>query len=81
MSRLKRRLIHLWCHQTTAPNPPRPWPTLYPDRIFLTVGEPLKICETVLLPGRYAFRPVDPGAERTPVQVFNEDQTTLVTTL
>ena len=81
MSLLKRRLIHLWSQQTTAPKPPRPCPTLYPDRIFLTVGESLKIRETVLLPGRYVFRPVDPGAERTPVQIFNENQTTLVATL
>ncbi len=81
MSTLTRRLVHLWSHQSTAPTPPHPWPTLHPDRIFLTLGEPLKIRETVLLPGRYAFRPLDPAAEQTPVQIFNEDQTTLLATL
>lgn len=81
MSLLKQRLIHLWSHEAAAPNPPHPRPILYPDRIFLTIGEPLKMRETVLLPGRYAFRPLDPEAERTPVQIFNEDQTTLLATL
>jgi hypothetical protein len=81
MSLLKQRLIHLWSHESAAPNPPRPWPILHPDRIFLTIGEPLKMRETVLLPGRYAFRPLDPEAERTSVQIFNEDQTMLVATL
>jgi hypothetical protein len=80
MSILKRRLTNLWRRQTTTP-PPQPWPCQFPDRIFVTIGEPTKISGTVLLPGRYAFRPLDPGTERTPVQIFNEDQTRLVATL
>jgi hypothetical protein len=80
MSIVKRRLTRLWRRETTAPNPPRPWPGQFPDRIFVTISEPMKISGTVLLPGTYAFRPLDTGAERPLVQIFNEDQTRLVAT-
>ena len=80
MSIVKRRLTSLWRRQTTAPNPPRPWPGLFPDRMFVTISEPMKISGTVLLPGTYAFRPLDTGADRPLVQIFNEDQTRLVAT-
>ena len=81
MSNLKRRLTNLWRRQTTAPNHSRPWPGQSPDRIFVTLREPTKISGAVLLPGRYAFRPLDPGAEHTPVQIFSEDQMRLVATV
>jgi hypothetical protein len=81
MSILKRRLIHLWRHQSTLPNPPHPWPAVYPDSIFVTLAEPMKISGTMLSPGRYEFRPLDPGAEHPLLQVFSEDHTTLVATL
>jgi len=80
MSIVKRRLTSLWRRQTAAPNPPRPWPGQFPDRIFVTISEPMKISGTVLLPGTYAFRPLDTGADRPLVQIFNEDQTRLVAT-
>jgi len=81
MNIVKRRLTSLWRRQTTAPNPPRPWPIQYPDsRMLITISEPLKISGTLLLPGTYAFRPLDTGADRPLVQLFNEDQTRLVAT-
>ena len=82
MNIVKRRLTRLWRRQTTVPNPPRPWPIQYPDnRMLITISEPLKISGTLLLPGRYALRPLDPGAEHTLVHIFNEDQTRIVATL
>ena len=81
MSIVKRRLTRLWRRETTAPNPPRPWPGQFPDRIFVTISEPLKISGTLLLSGRYAFLLIDPGAEHTLVHIFNEDQTRIVATL
>jgi len=81
MSIVKRRLTHLWRRETTAPNPPRPWPGQYPDsRMLLTISEPLKISGTLLLSGRYAFLLIDPGAEHTLVHILNEDQTRIVAT-
>jgi hypothetical protein len=81
MSIVKLRLTDLWRRQSNAPTPPRPWPIRYPEsRMLLTIREPMNISGTVLLPGRYAFRLLYPGSERTPVQVFNEDQTRLVAT-
>jgi hypothetical protein len=82
MSILKRRLTDLWSRQTTAPNPPRPWPNQCPDRrMLVTISEPMKISGTVLLPGRYVFLLLDPRAERNLVQIFNEDQTRLIATI
>jgi hypothetical protein len=82
MNIVKRRLTSLWRRQTTAPNPPRPWPIQYPDsRMLITIREPLKISGTLLLPGRYALQPLDPEAEHTLVQIFNEDHSRLVATL
>lgn len=81
MSEIKRRLTHLW-RRTNAPDPPRPWPPLEPEsKMLVTIIEPMKISGTVLSPGRYAFRLLHPGAARTLVQIFNEDQTSLVATL
>jgi len=81
MNILKRRLTHLWSRQTSRPNPPHSWPRQFPDRTFVTIGEPMKISGTVLLPGRYAFRPLGPEGERTLFQIFNGDQTRLLATL
>ncbi|MGA9057131.1 MAG: hypothetical protein WB763_11530 [Terriglobia bacterium] len=80
MSLLKRSLTNLWRHQATTPNPPRPGPGQFPDRIVVSIREPMKISGTVLSSGRYVFRLLDPGAERDHVQIFNEDQTRLVAT-
>jgi hypothetical protein len=81
MSILKRRLIRLWDRQSTAPTIPHLWPRPFPKQISVTLGGPTTISGTLLLRGRYEFRPLDPGAQRTPIQVFNADQTTLVATL
>ena len=81
MSILKRRLLHLWDCQTTAPIIPRPWPGHFAKKISVTLGGPTMISGTMLLPGRYEFRPLDPGAQQSPFQVFNADRTTLVATL
>jgi hypothetical protein len=82
MDILKRRLNDLWRRETAAPSPPYPWSVQYPDgKIFVTISKPMRISGTVLLPGRYAFRPLDPATERSPVQIFNEDQTRLFATV
>jgi hypothetical protein len=44
----------------------------------VTFIEPMKISGTILLPGRYVFRLLDPGSARNYVEIFNEDQTRLV---
>lgn len=80
MGLLKRRLTNLWRRQSTTPNPPRPGPDQFTEKIVVTISKPMKISGTVVLRGRYAFRLLDPGAERDLVQIFKEDQARLVTT-
>jgi hypothetical protein len=82
MDRLKRRLNDLWRRETAALSPPHPWPIQFPDvKMLVTICEPMKISGMVLLPGRYVFRPLDPGTDRSPVQIFNDDQTRLLATV
>ena len=81
MSTLKRRLNSLWKRQTSVSEAPRPLPARFADRMVVTISEPMKLSGTVLLPGKYAFRMLDPGSEHNLVQIFNEDQTTLMATL
>ena len=82
MSIVKQRLANLWRRQTIEPNPPRLWPNQYPDsRMVMTIREPMKISGTMLLPGRYACRPLNLGTQHSLVQIFNEDLTRLVVTL
>ncbi len=50
------------------------------DRIYVTLREPLCIPGTVLPPGKYLFRLLDGRADRSLVQIFNQDQTKVVGT-
>jgi hypothetical protein len=52
-----------------------------PDRMFVTIRAPMSISGMVLLPGRYAFRPLDSGIPCSPIQIFNEDEARLVATV
>ena len=81
MSIVTRRLQHLWDFQETAPAIPHPWPIHHAEQILVTLGGPTMISGTMLLPGRYEFRPLDPGAQHSRFQVFNADRKTLVATL
>lgn len=49
--------------------------------MLVTINEPMKIAGTVLLPDTYVFRALDPGIERSPVQIFDEDQEMLFATV
>ena len=81
MDSLKQRLNDLWERHSTTPEGPSPMPANFADGMVVTIREPMKLSGTVLLPGRYAFRRLDPGAEHNLVQIFNEDQTTLMATV
>ncbi len=74
MDLLKQRLTHLWMRQTPPAFPPQPEQSHIPYRMGVTVNEPMKISGTVLLPGRYVFRLLDPGTERNRVEIFEEDR-------
>jgi hypothetical protein len=78
MDLLKQRLTHLWLRQSTLPVAPYPEQGVFPNRMGVTSREPMYISGTMLLPGRYVFRLVDPGIERNHVEIFNEDRTRLV---
>jgi hypothetical protein len=49
--------------------------------MLVTITEPMKISGTVLGPGRYAFRPLDPCAASSSVLILNEDETKLLATV
>jgi len=44
----------------------------------VTFREPMNISGTLLMPGRYVFRLLDPRTDRNQVEIFNEDQTKLI---
>jgi hypothetical protein len=78
MGLLMQRLTDLWERPTTPPTAPCPVQNQIPSRMGVTFREPMNISGTVLMPGRYVFRLLDPGTARNPVEVFNEDQTKLI---
>ena len=82
MITLKRRLTDLWQRQGARPDSPQSWPDqLDEHKMVVTIREPMKLTGMVLVPGKYAFRMLDPGVEPNLVQIFNEDQTRLLGTL
>ena len=81
MSQLKQRFTNLWQRQATTPGARRPWPCQFSDQMLVTITEPMKISGTVLGPGRYAFRPLDPCAASSSVLILNEDETKLLATV
>ncbi len=47
----------------------------------VTINEPVDVSGTVLPPGQYIFKLADDQADRSIVQIFNEDQTHLMATI
>lgn len=80
MRPLKQRLGNLWLRQTRRLSRPRAMADQNTDRIHVALKEPLCIAGTVLPPGKYLFWLLDPEADRSVVQVFDEDQARLVAT-
>lgn len=78
---LLKRLDIIRMGQTTAPHPPRPRLAQFPDRIVVTITEPVRVSEPVLLPGRYVYRLLNLGTDRNVILVFKEDSTELVAAL
>jgi hypothetical protein len=81
MSLLKRRLNDLWQRQAATIEVPHLWPCQSTEQMLVTITEPMKISGTVLGPGRYAFRPLDPCAASSSVLILNEDETKLLATV
>jgi hypothetical protein len=81
MSELKQRLTNLWQREATTSDASRPLPSQFSEQMLVTITKPMKISGTLLGPGRYAFRPLDSGAEGNFVQILNEDQTRLFATV
>ena len=80
MDLLEQRLTNLWLRHTTPSNHPAAEvePEQFPSRMGVTFREPTKISGVMLTPGRYVFLLPDPGAEPNHLEIFNDDQTTLV---
>ena len=80
MDLLEQRLTNLWLRHTTPSNHPAPEaePEQFPNRMGVTFREPTRISDTMLTPGRCVFLLPDPGAEPNHLEIFKDDQTTLV---
>jgi hypothetical protein len=78
MGLLMQRLTDLWERPNTPPTPPCPEQDQIPTRMGVTFREPMNISGTVLMPGRYVFRLLNPSTEPNHFEVFNEDQTKLI---
>jgi hypothetical protein len=50
-------------------------------KTVLTVNEPIQVRDTVLEPGKYVFKLYDSSSDRHVVQIFNADQTHIITTI
>jgi hypothetical protein len=50
-------------------------------KTIITISEPMQIPGAVLTPGKYVFKLMDSSSNRHIVQVFNEDETTLINTI
>jgi LPXTG-motif cell wall-anchored protein len=50
-------------------------------KTVLTVGEPIQVPGAVLQPGKYVMKLMDSQSDRHIVQIFNEDQSHLITTI
>src|ERR1700677_3983125 len=47
----------------------------------LTIDQPIQVTKTVLEPGTYVFRLLDSPSNRNVVQIFNADQSHIITTI
>jgi hypothetical protein len=50
-------------------------------KTVLTIDQPMQVYDTYLEPGQYVFRLLDSQSDRHIVQIFNADQTHLITTI
>lgn len=50
-------------------------------KTIITITEPMQIPGAVLTPGKYVFKLMDSSSNRHIVQVFNEDETTVINTI
>lgn len=53
----------------------------FDHKTMVTISEPVEVPGTVLPAGQYIFKLADDQADRNIVQIFNEDQTQLITTI
>jgi outer membrane biosynthesis protein TonB len=50
-------------------------------RTVITIDQPIQVTKTVLQPGTYVFRLLDSPSNRNIVEIYNADQTHLITTV
>ena len=50
-------------------------------RTVVTIDQPIQVTKTVLQPGTYVFRLLESQSDRHIVQIYNSDQTHLITTI
>ena len=50
-------------------------------KTILTLNEPMQVAKTTLQPGKYVMKLMDSPSNRHIVQIFNEDQSKLITTV
>ena len=60
---------------------PRTWASEFDKRTVLTVHEAIQVPNTVLQPGTYVVKVLDSMGNRNIVQIFNADETELITTI
>ena len=60
---------------------PRTWASDFDKRTVLTVHEPIQVPNTVLQPGTYVVKVLDNMGNRHVVQIFNADETEIITTI
>jgi hypothetical protein len=82
MDPLEQRLNNLWLRHTTPSNhaAAETQPEL-PNRMGVTLREATKISDVMLTPGRYVFQLPDPALHPDHLEIFNDDQTSLVANL
>jgi hypothetical protein len=83
MDPLEQRLTNLWLrHATPSNHPAADMETeQIPNKMGVTFRAPTRISNTVLTPGRYVFLLPDPTAEPNHLEIFNDDQTALVSNM
>lgn len=50
-------------------------------KTMMTINEPVQVPNTVLVPGTYVFKLLDSQSDRHIVQIFNKDESHLITTI
>jgi hypothetical protein len=82
MDPLEQRLNNLWLRHTAPSNhvaaetEPEP-----PNRMGVTLRAATKISDIMLTPGRYVFQLPDPASHPDHLEIFNDDQTSLIANL